>query len=187
MKKGLIVALLVALLVALTFGGTLAWLTDETGPVVNTFQVGNISIKLTELNWDQNENKIYPGAEISKEPVVTIEADSEDCYVFMQCTNSIPDGIAEFDFSSSWKLIDAANGIYVYTTDGINPAIIEKSENDTTLDALFTKMTIDENVTRTQIRSLTNPKITVQAYAQQSANNSYEAIEADAISWLINN
>lgn len=187
MKKGLIVALLVVLLVALTFGGTLAWLTDETGPVVNAFNVGDLSIKLTELNWDKNENKIYPGAKISKEPVVTVEAGSEDCYVFIQCTNNIPGNVASFDFSSFWKVIDINNGIYVYTIDGVNPAIIKKSEHDINLNALFTKMTIDENVTRTQIKSLTNPQITVQAYAQQSANNSYEDVKNAAISWLINN
>lgn len=187
MKKGLIVALLVVLLTALTFGGTLAWLTDEEGPVANIFSVGDISIKLTELNWDKNENKIYPGAKISKEPVVTIEALSEDCYVFMQCTNNIPGNVAAFDFSSSWKVIDLNNGIYVYTTDGISPAIIKKSEYDTNLDALFTKMTIDENVTRTQIRLLTNPQITVQAYAHQAANTSYEDVNAEAINWLTNN
>ena len=187
MKKGLIVALLVILLISLTFGGTLAWLTDEKGPVVNTFHVGDLSIKLTELNWDQNENKIYPGAKISKEPVVTVEADSEDCFVFIQCTNNIPSDVAAFDFSGLWKAIDLSNGIYVYTLDGIHPAIITKSEYDTNLTALFTKMTIDENVTRTQIRTLTNPQVTVQAYAQQSANNTYEDVEVSAINWLTNN
>lgn len=48
MKKALFIMLSAALIVCATVAGTLAWLTDTTDPVVNTFTVGDINITLTE-------------------------------------------------------------------------------------------------------------------------------------------
>ena len=46
--KALALVLAVVLLVGAAIGGTVAWLTDKTGDVVNTFTVGNIDIELAE-------------------------------------------------------------------------------------------------------------------------------------------
>ena len=45
-KTLLLAALAVVLAAALAAGGTYAWLTSRTEPVVNTFTVGNVSITL---------------------------------------------------------------------------------------------------------------------------------------------
>ena len=46
--KPLAVLLALTLLVGCAIGGTIAWLTAQTGEVVNTFTVGDINIKLEE-------------------------------------------------------------------------------------------------------------------------------------------
>ena len=46
-RIALTACLMIAVMVA-SIGGTLAWLTDQTGPVTNTFTAGNIDITLDE-------------------------------------------------------------------------------------------------------------------------------------------
>ena len=71
MKKALFIMLSAALIVCATVAGTLAWLTDTTDPVVNTFTVGDINITLTESkNLDL---KMVPGRTITKDPKVTVK------------------------------------------------------------------------------------------------------------------
>lgn len=72
-------ALLVAmvLVVGCIIGGTLAWLTTKTDAVVNTFTAGDIDVTLTET---KEEYKMVPGRIIHKDPKVTVEKGSEECY-----------------------------------------------------------------------------------------------------------
>lgn len=95
--KPLLVAMAVVLLIGCAVGGTLAWLTSEPDPVVNTFTVGDIEITLTET-WntdtdgdkkdDSWQGKMIPGWTIFKDPVVTVKAGSEPCYLFIKVTES---------------------------------------------------------------------------------------------------
>lgn len=94
------VALVLAggLLVGATVGGTLAWLTDKTEAVTNTFVVGDIDIDLDESKLNDgalvtgtrvmsNDNyKILPGNNQPKDPVVTVEKGSEACWLFVEVT-----------------------------------------------------------------------------------------------------
>lgn len=91
--KTMILVLAVMLIVGCTIGGTLAWLTAKTQTVTNTFTVGDINISLTETwNTDTNNDgendawqaKLIPGTTYTKDPVVTVEANSEDCYLFVK-------------------------------------------------------------------------------------------------------
>ena len=66
MKKALFIMLSAALIVCATVAGTLAWLTDTTDPVVNTFTVGDINITLTEC--ENLDLKMVPGQPIRKDP-----------------------------------------------------------------------------------------------------------------------
>ena len=96
-KKILAMILAIVLLMTATIAGTIAWLTDDTQEVKNTFTVGDINIDLWEheLKADNtldegkkvqtNTNyKIVPGDHQLKNPTVTVEAKSEDCWVFIQ-------------------------------------------------------------------------------------------------------
>ena len=80
-KKTLALVLALTLLVAGVVGGTLAWLTDQTAEVKNTFTVGDINIGLTETTADY---KMIPGNTIAKDPTVTVKANSEACWLFVK-------------------------------------------------------------------------------------------------------
>lgn len=91
--KPMLIAMAVVLLLGCVTGGTLAWLTSTTGPVTNTFTTADVSITLTEtFNTDSdndNENdkweaQMIPGYSYTKDPVVTVEDDSEDCWLFVK-------------------------------------------------------------------------------------------------------
>ena len=91
-KKTLALVLALTLLVAGVVGGTLAWLTDQTAEVKNTFTVGDINIGLTETTTDY---KMVPGNTIAKDPTVTVEEGSDLSYVRMKVTfNNATDIIA---------------------------------------------------------------------------------------------
>ena len=72
--KTMFMILAVVLIVGISVGGTLAWLTDTTTPVTNTFTVGDINITLAE---SENLNlKMVPGNTITKDPKVTVKGDT---------------------------------------------------------------------------------------------------------------
>ena len=91
--KTMFMILAVVLIVGISVGGTLAWLTATTGPVTNTFTVGDINITLTEtFNYDSNNDNVpdcwkaqmIPGYSYTKDPTVTVSNDSVDCYLFVK-------------------------------------------------------------------------------------------------------
>ena len=97
--KALLMACCAVLLVFASVIGTLAYLTDTTDKVTNTFTVGNVEIKLTEANVDTDGNatngrnetgmtdvKLIPGRTIDKDPTVSVKKGSENCYVRMLVT-----------------------------------------------------------------------------------------------------
>ena len=85
MKKKKIVSLcLVIALVAVASLGTLAYFTD-TDSATNTFTVGKVDIELTEPEWDpEEEHTLMPGTTLLKDPTITVQEDSEDCYLFVR-------------------------------------------------------------------------------------------------------
>lgn len=93
MKKVLMMLLALVLVACVSIGGTLAFLTSAD-TVTNTFTIGKVSIKLDEAEVDSNGDAKDPvnrvkanayrleiGGSYDKDPTVTVEADSEDCYV----------------------------------------------------------------------------------------------------------
>lgn len=93
MKKKIALVLAVVLLMVATVGGTLAWLTDSTDEVKNTFTTADIDVTLTEtFNTDSNNDgtndkwqaQMIPGYTYAKDPKVEVSADSVDCYLFVK-------------------------------------------------------------------------------------------------------
>lgn len=89
------------LLLGGAIGGTLAWLID-TEEVTNTFTYGDINIDLWETDDGQelgddnekvtsNDYTILPGVDIAKNPTLTVEADSQPCWLFVE----VDDGLAD--------------------------------------------------------------------------------------------
>lgn len=163
--KTLIVALAVMLVVGCAVGGTLAWLTDTTGPVVNTFTVGNIDIDLAETTTDY---KMVPGATISKDPKVTVKSGSEACCLFVQVTES--DNLGSFisyTVDSNWTALSGVSGVY-YREVAAATADVEFSvltNNQVTVKNSVTKDMMDAITNQ----SATDPTLTFKAYAVQKA------------------
>ena len=99
-RKTLLMVLSLVLVAVVSVAGTLAYLTRSTDPVVNTFTVGNIKIDLEEHPLKEGSTseidttadtvkavdgyKLVPGADLQKDPFVTVEANSENCWVFVK-------------------------------------------------------------------------------------------------------
>ena len=81
-KKSFVMVLALVLVFAVAVGGVVAWLTDTTTPVTNTFTVGDINIELTES--ENLDLKIVPGNTITKDPKVTVQPNSEACWLFVK-------------------------------------------------------------------------------------------------------
>ena len=86
MKRKIMALCLVAILAITAIGGaTLAYFTDTTDEVENTFTVGNVNIELTEPEWDPNEDhNLLPGVTFEKDPTITVDKKSDDCWIFME-------------------------------------------------------------------------------------------------------
>ena len=86
-KKILALCLVVALAATAIVGGTLAYFTDTTDKMVNTFTVGKVDIDLSEPNWDAEEDHtLMPGTSYQKDPTITVDEKSQDAYVFLEMT-----------------------------------------------------------------------------------------------------
>lgn len=178
-SKALLLSLCAVLLVTASVLGTMAYLTSQD-QVVNTFTVGNVAITLDEKDVDNstpgendrdkaNAYKLMPGHNYEKDPIVHVDANSEDCYLFVKVVNEIANieaekTVAQQMTEKGWVAVDAANGIYVYTTDKTNPAVVTKESNIT----VFENFTIAGNVDNTTLATYADKTITVNAYAIQA-------------------
>ena len=120
LRRVLMLVACAVMLVCLSVGATLAFLTDDTKVVTNTFTVGeNISIDLDEayvyapgteperddfgkINPDanpargnENSYKLVPNWTYDKDPTVHINIGSGKCYLFVKVVNGIVDIEAE--------------------------------------------------------------------------------------------
>ncbi len=165
----LVVAMLaVTLLIGCAIGGTVAWLTAQTSPVVNTFTYGDINIELTETKPANREAKIIPGVNIEKDPKVTVKANSEACYLFVKVekAGTFVEGKVTYSIADGWTQGDGTN----------IPANVYYREVDaTTADTDFAvlrdnKVTVSAELTKAEVNAITaenQPKLTFTAYAVQ--------------------
>ena len=85
--KTLVLVVACALVFSAAVIGPMAWLIDETDTIVNRFVTSDVDIDLDESDEDSTYEMI-PGWAISKDPVVTVSADSQDCWVFVKLEKS---------------------------------------------------------------------------------------------------
>lgn len=96
-KKIVALCLVVALAATAIIGGTLAYFTDTTENVENTFAMGKVKISLDEQNIkDPNGDRVtsndytdvamVPGHVFRKDPTIHVEANSEESYIFLDMT-----------------------------------------------------------------------------------------------------
>ena len=201
-KKVIALALGCTVAFGCAVGGTLAWLTDTTTEVKNTFTTSDISITLEETTGNEyNEYKMVPGDTFAKDPKVTVEKGSEECWLFVKVTENegswsaltdkngkdidVLGDLIKYTIASGWIGVPDHDGYY-YRTVSANaenqPFYILAGTSPYTNG----QITIDDSVTKTMMEMIdgknadgtTNnneqkPTLTFTAAAIQKANLDY--------------
>lgn len=162
-KKGWLSVVALVLVLCCAVGGTLAWLTDTTDPVTNTFTVGDIDIDLTES--DHLDLKMIPGRTITKDPKVTVKAGSEACWLFVKVERSA--NFADFltcEMADGWTALTGEDGVFWREVGAVTA--------DTFFEVLKgNKVTVQNTVTKEMLQGVKEiakrPTMTFTAYAVQ--------------------
>ena len=178
-KKLLIIAVCAFLLVAVSVVGTLAYFSAKD-TVTNTFTVGKIAITLDEAKVDDggvpavpaervktNEYKLSPSHVYTKDPIVHVDKDSENSWVFIKVTNgiaSVEDSANNIDsqiLGNNWTALSGKSGVYYqeYT----------KGQADKELET-FSQFKIANSATAKDLEPLSEANLSVFAYAIQKDN-----------------
>ena len=175
-SKALLLMLCAVLLVAASVLGTMAYLTS-TDTVTNTFTVGKVAITLDEAPVDANGDStsgnrvkanayhLLPGHDYDKDPTVHVEANSENCYLFVKVDNGISafedttNSIASQITANGWTDLSGVSGVYYK----------EHTKATTSTDyVVFQTFKIADNAQSVSgWSSASSAKITVTAYAIQ--------------------
>ena len=185
-KKATIAVTALLLVLCFAIGGTLAWLKAETKPVVNTFTYGDINIDLSE---SENLNlKMIPGNDITKDPKVTVEANSEACWLFVKVEESdnYADYLANYTIADGWNELDGVAGVYYREVDATT------AKTGTSYQVLKgNTVTVLDSVEKSDMEAIkkgatAKPTLTFTAYAVQldgfNATTNTEAQNA-ALAW----
>lgn len=187
-SRSIALILAIMLLVGGVIGGTVAWLVSTSDTVVNTFTYGDINIKLEEsdtgLDGDTdnktNQYAMIPGSALTKDPKVTVTANSEDSYLFVKLVES--ENFKNFlTYAMDEKWIELEDGVYYRE--------VTKSEEDQVFEVLKdNKVTVKYDVTKEQLNALdaqgakNYPTLSITAYAVQKDN-----IPTAADAWKVAN
>lgn len=192
MKKKILVACLCVALAVLTVAGTtLAYLTSQQ-TVTNTFTVGNVKITMDEKDVDNDTNtadnvaingeqrdkansyKLMPGQTYTKDPIIRVDANSENCYLFVTVDNQISSieatgntTVAAQMAANGWQAVENQTNLYVYIgkAEGASaPLAVAKSNNV----PVFAKIVVSDDATNTSLEAVNGKTIVVNAYAVQT-------------------
>ncbi|OUN25290.1 SipW-dependent-type signal peptide-containing protein [Blautia sp. An81] len=219
-KKVLSMVAALGLVAVVGIGGTLAYFNDSTNELTNTFTMAQQGIEMelwesgvkTDGNggYDQdldaakvvagedgagNQYKdLQPGADVYKDPTITIKANSVDCYVYasIKTYNNAKNTITAI--SDSWKALDGietagsdADGAYtikyyVYWDKTANtPQVVRKSDDPQDLIALFKNVDIATDLTDAT-KELSD--IVVKSSAVQASNIEIADAQAEGLKLL---
>ena len=169
MYKAMLLVLCAALLVAGSVLGTLAYLKSQTETITNVMTVGNVSITLSESKVDEfgkvvvgaapivatstgvtggaNTYKLIPGLTYTKDPKITVAANSEASYLFVKVVNGIAGiesgtTIAAQMATNGWNVLSGTSDVYFMKVDATTEAkgypvfnTFTIADNANTLDA----------------------------------------------------
>ena len=164
--RAFVALLALVLVIGCVAGGTVAWLVATTDSVTNTFTYGNINIELTETKPDNKQAKIIPGVDIEKDPKVTVKANSEACWLFVEVKETgmfVADKVT-YAIADDWTQGDGTNipaNVYYREVAAVTA--------DTDFGVLKdNKVIVSENLTKEEIKDIAaQPKLTFTAYAVQ--------------------
>lgn len=171
--KPLVLVLTLVLVVGCVAGGSLAWLTDKTDPISNTFTIGNIELGTNDTpSTVSTENITYvPGQTIERDVTFTVAQGSEPSYLFIRIqeennTASGLDGkVVGYSVNSDLAAVPGHDGYYymVVDTPAEDKSISVFVNNQFTINAGLTKNAIDAP-------GFQHPTISVTAAAVQKEN-----------------
>lgn len=161
-KSNVLLSTIVIVVVILALAGvTTALLTASSGPLENTFTIGEVEIALTETTGA--DYQLIPGKEIAKNPKVTVAGESEDCWLFIKVSKTqYFDDYIEYTIDDGWTRLGGFDGVYYRE-------VIE-SVGGTTVGILKNNVvTVKDNLTEEKMSAITAPPVmTFKAYAVQS-------------------
>ena len=160
-SKAFAAVLALVLVLGCALGGTVAWLVAESGPVTNTFTYGDININLEETTG--SSYKIIPGVDIAKDPKVTVEADSEACWLFVK-VDEVGTFVADkvtYSVADGWTALTGQPGVYYREVGAVTA--------DTDFYVLKDNVVkVSDTLTKEDIKDIpTGPTLTFTAYAVQ--------------------
>lgn len=182
-RKAIVAVVALVLVLCCAMGGTLAWLVDSTTEVKNTFTYGDINIALSESK--DLDLRMIPGNPIDKDPTVTVEANSEDCWLFVKIEKSDNfDDFMTYSIADGWtRLTEDTKGnaisdlIYWREVDASNEqqAFEVLEDNEVSVLGTVTK----DNLNALDANGASNyPTLTFTAYAVQRDTNITTAAQA---------
>lgn len=201
-RKPVALILALVLVLGIAIGGTIAWLTDTTEEVKNTFTVSDINITLDES--DDLDLQMIPGHTIEKDPKASVTEGSEDCYLFVEV---IEDGgvvtykpagsqttettewsdFLSYEIAEGWTKLN--DGVYYKI---FNEDTAEQNVQGTLYSILKNdQVAVSDEVTKEMMNALANntdeyPTLSFKAYAVQYwADNDTPFEPADA--WALAN
>ncbi len=120
---------------------------------------------------------MVPGDDVSKDPVVTVQAGSESNWLFIQLSKSANfDDFMTYDIADGWILLDGEENVYYQEVTKLS----EEQQFRVIKDNI---VTVKEDVTKQMLNSLTEetfPTLTITAFAVQRAN-----IESASDAWAL--
>ena len=195
MKKKTIAILMAAMLVCGgVAGATMAWLTDSTVTIRNTFTAGDVEIELTEKNPSGDGNLRYakkiPGSEIIKDPQVSVYGGSEPCYLFVKIEPSVNYSTFFGEFTEEnvrigkdeWQAlsVDGVTNVYYRIVNPNNGQPLNENRDFYVLKD--NKVQVSKDVTKQDMETIKTsgsyPTLIFTAYAVQLEN-----ISSPAVAW----
>ena len=190
-KKIYIIIVSILSICSFLIGTSVAWLSSKTDEVINTFTYGDINIKIEETDTGDNDNneftnsyKMLPGNKITKDPKITVLANSEDSYLFVEIKESENfKNFMKYELVEGWTLLNGTKNVYVreVTKKDVDQEFYVLKDNT---------VTVLESVTKAMLNDLdkdgqTNyPTLSFTAYAVQRDSN-IEAIDTAVEAWSI--
>lgn len=166
------VMLALTMVVGCAVDGTVAWLVSESESSVSTFTLGDININLTGESESQ-PLKIIPGVKIERSLKVTVEPNSEACWLFVKVEGAnwshFPDanGTAKVSYSvdvqDGWTALNNHPGVYYREVSA------EAAQRGDAYD-VNCNVTVSQMLTKAEVDSIasgTQPKLSFTAYAVQ--------------------
>lgn len=168
------VMLALTMVVGCAVDGTVAWLVSESESSVSTFTLGDINIKLTKAESESQPLKIIPGVDIRRSLKVTVEPNSEACWLFVKVEETNWPDLKKTDGTTrkvsysvnvpnDWKALEGNPGVYYREVSA------EDAQRGDAYD-VNCNVTVSQMLTKAEVNSIaagTQPQLSFTAYAVQ--------------------